>query len=367
LLVIFLFLSFKQDGFRKVKSESLQNPNWWEFRHPSFIRGKPQLLSEIKRSMHFVGESGNNGKEISELKSQVANLTEQLNALNDTVEKLTGAFHTMNVHPSASSSSSSKSESSRKKRKASISAPLDVLLPCPTLMEGIELKRMSSLSSTTYVEDLKSSGLSVPTASEFENFEWNDEEAEEGEGHLFEEMCESLIDLEEEQEDPNTRSNSMVDEEEQDIITPLKSEYPPQHQPVIPQDLCDLSDTLSDVSSVIDKLPSDLQLRFVDKLAEVVGSQLANVMTISHDMPIVKAEPIPHDHHHHHHSSHYQQSGSFHYPEYILPSGNKAPEIALPLASAAISAFLLKTFSHQGLVVPSSTSLSHRGDRVGAK
>jgi hypothetical protein len=346
----------------------LQNPNWWEFRHPSFIRGKPQLLSDIKRSMHFVAENGSNGKEISELKSQVANLTEQLNALNDTVEKLTGAFHTMNVHQSAPSSSSSmintKNESSRKKRKASsASAPLDVLLPAssPALMEGIELKRMSSLSSTTYVEDLKSSGISVPTSSEFENFAWNDEEVEDGEGSLFEEMCESLIDLEEEQEDPNTRSNSMVEEDEQeDVITPFKSEYPPQ--PVITHDLSDLSDTLSDVSSVIDKLPSDLQLRFVDKLAEVVGSQLASVMTISKDMPIVKAELIPD-----HHSSHFQQSGSFHYPEYILPCGNKAPEIALPLASAAISAFLLKTFSHHGLVVPSSASLTHLGDRVGAK
>jgi len=41
------------DGFRKVKSESLQNPTWWEFRHPNFLRDQPQLLADMKRSMHF--------------------------------------------------------------------------------------------------------------------------------------------------------------------------------------------------------------------------------------------------------------------------------------------------------------------------
>jgi hypothetical protein len=41
------------DGFRKVKSQSLDHAEWWEFRHPQFLRDEPGLLSEIKRSVHF--------------------------------------------------------------------------------------------------------------------------------------------------------------------------------------------------------------------------------------------------------------------------------------------------------------------------
>ncbi|KAJ1431430.1 HSF-type DNA-binding-domain-containing protein, partial [Ochromonadaceae sp. CCMP2298] len=40
-------------GFRKIKSESMEHSEWWEFRHPQFLRDAPQLLSEIKRSVHF--------------------------------------------------------------------------------------------------------------------------------------------------------------------------------------------------------------------------------------------------------------------------------------------------------------------------
>lgn len=41
------------DGFRKVKSESMDHADWWEFRHPQFLRDEPHLISEIKRSVHF--------------------------------------------------------------------------------------------------------------------------------------------------------------------------------------------------------------------------------------------------------------------------------------------------------------------------
>lgn len=31
----------------------MEHADWWEFRHPQFLRGEPQLLSDIKRSVHF--------------------------------------------------------------------------------------------------------------------------------------------------------------------------------------------------------------------------------------------------------------------------------------------------------------------------
>lgn len=48
-----LCFSFSSDGFRKVKSESMDHADWWEFRHPQFLRDEPHLISEIKRSVHF--------------------------------------------------------------------------------------------------------------------------------------------------------------------------------------------------------------------------------------------------------------------------------------------------------------------------
>jgi hypothetical protein len=40
-------------GFKKIKSElsSIENP-LWEFRHPNFLKGSPELLSEIKRAVY---------------------------------------------------------------------------------------------------------------------------------------------------------------------------------------------------------------------------------------------------------------------------------------------------------------------------
>lgn len=314
-------------GFRKVKSESLQNPNWWEFRHPSFVRGKPQLLSEIKRSMHFVPEGNNSGnvKEISELKSQVATLTERLTFLNDQVERLTGAFNDMHVAPLQV-----KSEKSKKRKPAADNFPP---APTPVLIENIELRRMNSLGSQTYVNEFKSSGAALPSGNDLVNFDWNEDDddmmVEESdvknlyngeEEVLFHEICGDLAALAEKEDDEQVTPAPAIDE----MVHNQSSD-----------DMSRVSDSFSEVSSVIDKLPAELQLRFVDKLAEVVGFQLASAMNSQSGVPVVKAELVEEQ------PKMIQNSP---YPEYVLPSGNKAPEIALPLASAAISAFLMSNF-----------------------
>jgi hypothetical protein len=329
------------DGFRKVKSESLQNANWWEFRHAHFLRGRPELLSEIKRAMHFVPENGGSVKEISDLRNQVATLTERLNALNDEVGRLTGSFGGMSV------------DGSKKKRKISSAAQ-----SVPSFTQPVELKRMNSLGSN-FADDLKSSGLPVPAGEELENFDWDERNMEVDEpvndDVLFQELCGDLVDLgkngnnlmneEEEEEEP------VFEEEKETVSTPVPlsavAPTPTISIQSVPEQFCE-------VTSVIDKLPTDLQLRFVDRLAEIVGAQLAGSMT-----PIVvKAEPINDS------SSSVNHIPSF--PEYMLPSGNKAPEIALPLASAAISAFLMSNFrslpSHQ-VVVPTVPM----AEKLGAK
>lgn len=162
---------------------------------------------------------------------------------------------------------------------------------------------------------------------------------------LFSEICGDLADLVE--KDHEHEHDQHVDN------VPVMEDHVHNNQS---DDMSRISDSFSEVSSVIDKLPTELQLRFVDKLAEVVGLQLASAMN-SQRVPVVKAELVE--------DAHPQTKTVMNspYPEYVLPSGNKAPEIALPLASAAISAFLMSNFRTLTQGVPAVPL----NDQLGAK
>jgi len=254
--------------------------------------------------------------------------------LNDEVERLTGSFGGMSV------------DGSKKKRKISSAS----------LSQPVQLKRMSSLGSN-FADDFKSSGFPVPAGDELENFDWDDrnmevdEPATDNDDVLFQELCVDLVEMEKgtgnmQNEDEELEEESVCEEKE-NPSQPVSAVLPTPSVQSVPEQFCE-------VSSVIDKLPTELQLRFVDRLAEIVGLQLAGSMT-----PIVKAELVQDSH-----SSSVHHIPSF--PDYMLPSGSKAPEIALPLASAAISAFLMSNFRslpNPQVVVPSVPM----AEKLGAK
>jgi len=82
-------------GFRKVKSHghghSLEG--WLEFHHPSFQRGRPDLLCNIKRESHFeepaqVWENTKYDYEVADLRKQVSDLKESLSVVNEEVATL---------------------------------------------------------------------------------------------------------------------------------------------------------------------------------------------------------------------------------------------------------------------------------------
>jgi heat shock transcription factor 2 len=109
-------------AFRKIKTnDSIRidtaleaaTANYWRFFHPKFQRGKPEWLQEIKRSSSTPrgagvskkgGATGNGktaipdaasssgavlGMENSELKSEVTNLKERIEAMNKNIDMLT--------------------------------------------------------------------------------------------------------------------------------------------------------------------------------------------------------------------------------------------------------------------------------------
>lgn len=73
-------------GFRKIKTDSLRLPEdhadalySWRFKHESFVRGRPDLLKEIRRANHAnsteEGEVDKLKREVSHLRAEIGKLT----------------------------------------------------------------------------------------------------------------------------------------------------------------------------------------------------------------------------------------------------------------------------------------------------
>jgi len=88
-------------GFRKIKSDSILNTHrankvmdnsriepsrWWEFRHDKFQAGRPELISEIRRSNGIDG--GIDQKDFSNLQEEVSTLRDRLHHMEATVDHL---------------------------------------------------------------------------------------------------------------------------------------------------------------------------------------------------------------------------------------------------------------------------------------
>lgn len=87
-------------GFRKIKTEPIRiNPlveciesRYWRFRHEKFLRGRPDLLCEIKKASQQCSadqqEVNDLKRQVSELQDQVLNFTSELRNLSRIVEEL---------------------------------------------------------------------------------------------------------------------------------------------------------------------------------------------------------------------------------------------------------------------------------------
>ena len=86
-------------GFRKVKNESIridtaqqrEESNYWRFRHENFIRGRPDLLKDIKKTSHQAAEKA----EVDTLKKEVHELRARLSSMSNDVTRLTSLVETL--------------------------------------------------------------------------------------------------------------------------------------------------------------------------------------------------------------------------------------------------------------------------------
>ena len=87
-------------GFRKIKNEPIKlaketngpESKYWRFRHEFFLKGRPDLLCEIKKANH---SQGADQEEVNALKNEVSELKAQLGEMKGNMERVTAMMEKM--------------------------------------------------------------------------------------------------------------------------------------------------------------------------------------------------------------------------------------------------------------------------------
>ena len=233
-------------GFKKVKNELNVNSSLvWEFNHPSFVRGKPHLLSEIIKKSTITPNSSSGdtstNKELVNMKYTIELLQAQVNNLNQHMEQM--AQYTYD---------NTNTNNSNKKRSISniqyeygpntiTDTPLGGLsVPTPTNINKNDellniLYDLEMESNPIYGGNTDTSGTGSGSGSGNRNPIYGNHSNSDGSANS----------------NSNTNSNSNPNPNPNPTPTPILS---------------------SDVVDVVCKLDQALQERFVDKLAHIVGS-----------------------------------------------------------------------------------------------
>lgn len=88
-------------GFKKVKNDSPlyvqddESLKWWRFKHESFIRGRPDLLKEIRKANQI---NAADQQEVDKLKEEVAYLRSEMGRMSSMVEQMAGMLG-LQQHP----------------------------------------------------------------------------------------------------------------------------------------------------------------------------------------------------------------------------------------------------------------------------
>lgn len=272
----------------------------------------------------------------------------------------------------ATSTTNNNNEVVEKRRKLStknLAAHRNASSPASSAFSSIPLQRQHSLDSTMMIGEFEAAGeelISGPDLmmmtdnadffgmnksaddSMMVDSAWNDDL-----DILFIENDAANVSM----DSPALRAPVQVKTEKTDIphASPVEAYYSAPATPTVAA-IGAVSAAASDISSVLDSLSPELRLRFVDRLAEVMGAQLTQNISQQVQVNVQVAQqqaqtqtqtytPTPHMYVAPSNSSAYAAPAPVNlidadHTHFLLPSGSRAPEIALPLASAAIAALL---------------------------
>ncbi|TMW62244.1 hypothetical protein Poli38472_009737 [Pythium oligandrum] len=147
-------------GFRKHKKDEIvintvndETRNWWEFYHEKFVRGKQELMAQIRRKTYSEPTSPDK-EEVETLKNSVQDLQHQVSDLMDQLGDLTSLVKTLLQEKLAANNASS--EPAAKRVKAApmpqLPAPPSALFP-PTSYQQIDsAKKPNDLSLLEWTE-----------------------------------------------------------------------------------------------------------------------------------------------------------------------------------------------------------------------
>jgi hypothetical protein len=253
----------------------------------------------------------NNGGQVTELKSQVSDLNDKVNRLNHMLEELSDKVFHMKLQDNLTATKPA--EPKRKVRaKTSHPNPPAIAPPAPLPMEVEELQPAPVLP----LADDISPRDTFFTADGLEA--WDD-------GLLDFDAPITPI-------PPSTASANSASSTDRPAVAPVAPIAQPLPAEVSSSATTTVTSlTTQDIAAVLESLSPELKVRFVDKLAEAVGANLAaNLQNAQHSQPIETCQPL------------------------MLPSGSQAPEIAWPLASAALGAFVMSSLQSLGGNVPNT-------------
>jgi hypothetical protein len=170
-------------GFRKIKSDPLRirdemtdaESKYWKFRHDKFQRGRPDLLSEIKKSNHTEAAEKH---EVDALKMEVRDLKHQLGNMTKNMEQLAALVgNMMKSEEDRSHQQQQKVEEQQfvlqdpvSKKRRLVSQQLDMKVPlAPTTVKSEPIIKVASKSPQPFT--ITSSLPDASTAKDADLFE----------------------------------------------------------------------------------------------------------------------------------------------------------------------------------------------------
>jgi len=278
-------------GFRKIKTDPIRirdqdsgaEAKYWRFRHEKFLRGRPDLLSEIKKSNQIEPAEK---QEVDALKNEVIELKLQLATMSKNMEQLAALVGSMMKNQEEQQKQADRfvKDSTSKKRRISVSVP-NQQMSISKAMSPLSVKShvidnsvtnikpfsVTSLpdASTANDSDLYTEvpGIPLPPASPFIT---NDFPKENSMGSLVgslseydEDLLATLLALDDDSQ--NLLDNSKTETEVPDTTMSLPHSKSMQDEQVDAKLVEQLRHSLKN-------LPKNLQELFVERLVNVIAS-----------------------------------------------------------------------------------------------
>jgi hypothetical protein len=287
---------------------------------------------------------------VNDLRSQVTGLNEQIAAMHDQIDRLADLVTNMQV---ATAPSSSSAGDMQKKRKLTVKGASSS--SAGVMLGAVPLQRMSSTDSTMMIGEYRAAGEDLPSGPDLLRFADGSDFFGEDANDAMNTSGSGAQDWDGQNEDLDMLFTAgLMDEDEPAVVGDLSL---PQASAVMAAPVTAtaapaaaaigvVNNAATEISNVLDGLSPELRLRFVDRLAEVMGAHLTQniaqqVQAQQPEKTLPYMVPAPA----------YTPAASYapapEAGQFLLPSGSRAPEIAIPLASAAIAALLssMQSFS----------------------